>query len=115
MTRWTLEQVVAEIGVDRTAVTSWVEQHWVLPESEGDGGQGAWRFDDVDLARLRLIAELTRDLEIGDEAIPVVLNLLDQIYQLRDKLSALEQAIDRASPECRAEIARLLGGVKTDE
>ncbi|HWA44598.1 MAG TPA: chaperone modulator CbpM [Hypericibacter adhaerens] len=111
MTRWTLEQVVAEIGVDRAAVTSWVEQHWVLPESEG----GAWHFDDLDLARLRLIAELTQELEIGDEAIPVVLNLLDQIYQLRDKLAALEQAIEQASPDCRAEIAQILGGGKTEE
>jgi len=106
MTRWTLEQVVAEIGVDRAAVTSWIEQRWVLPETEGS----VWQFDDVDLARLRLIAELTQELEIGDEAIPVVLNLLDQIYQLRDKLASIEQAIEQASPECRAEIARLLGG-----
>jgi chaperone modulatory protein CbpM len=106
MSRWTLEQVVAEIGVDRAAVTSWVEQRWVLPETEGS----VWQFDDMDLARLRLIAELTQELEIGNEAIPVVLNLLDQIYQLRDKLSVLEHAIESASPECRAEIARILGG-----
>jgi chaperone modulatory protein CbpM len=106
MTQWTLEQVVAEIGVDRTAVVSWVEQHWVLPETE----DSVWHFDDMDLARLRLIADLTHDLEIGNEAIPVVLNLLDQIYELRDKLSALEQAIEHASPECRDEIAHILAG-----
>ena len=106
MTRWTLEQAVAEIGVDRAAVMSWIEQRWVLPETE----DSVWQFDDIDLARLRLIAELTQELEIGDEAIPVVLNLLDQIYQLRDKLAAIEHAIEAASPECRAEIARLLGG-----
>lgn len=111
MSRWTLEQVVAEIGVDRMAVTSWIEQRWVLPETE----DSVWQFDDMDVARLRLIAELTGELEIGNEAIPVVLNLLDQIYELRDKLSALEQAIDTASPECRAEIARILGGSVKDE
>jgi chaperone modulatory protein CbpM len=111
MSRWTLEQVVAEIGVDRAAVTSWIEQRWVLPETEGN----VWQFDDMDLARLRLIAELTQELEIGNEAIPVVLNLLDQIYQLRDKLAAIEQAIDAASPECRAEIARILGGTDKGE
>jgi chaperone modulatory protein CbpM len=112
MTRWTLEQAVVEIGVDRAAITSWIEQQWVLPETDGSG----WQFDDVDLARLRLIAELTQELEIGNEAMPVVLNLLDQIYELRDRLSAVEQAIDAASPECRAEIARILGGeAKKDE
>lgn len=111
MSRWTLEQVVVEIGVDRAAVTSWIEQRWVLPETEGS----AWQFDDMDVARLRLIAELTQDLEIGNEAIPVVLNLLDQIYELRDKLAAIEHAIDTASPECRAEIARILGGAAKDE
>ncbi|MFZ5789739.1 MAG: chaperone modulator CbpM [Pseudomonadota bacterium] len=102
---WTLEQAAAEIGVETAVVTGWIEQSWVLPESEG----GSWRFDELDLARLRLIAELTQELEIGDEAIPVVLNLLDQIYDLRDRLAALERVIEAASPETRAEIARLLG------
>lgn len=111
MSRWTLEQVVVEIGVERAVVTNWIEQHWVLPESEGNG----WQFDDVDVARLRLIAELTQDLEIGNEAIPVVLNLLDQIYELRDKLAVIEHAIEQASPDCRAEIARILGGAAKDE
>ncbi|MGH6939741.1 chaperone modulator CbpM [Hypericibacter sp.] len=111
MSRWTLEQVVVEIGVDRAAVTSWIEQRWVLPETQGSD----WQFDDMDVARLRLIAELTQELEIGNEAIPVVLNLLDQIYELRDKLAVIEHAIEQASPECRAEIARILGGAAKSE
>jgi chaperone modulatory protein CbpM len=111
MSRWTLEQVVVEIGVDRAAVTSWIEQRWVLPETQGSELQ----FDDMDVARLRLIAELTQELEIGNEAIPVVLNLLDQIYELRDKLAVIEHAIEQASPDCRAEIARILGGAAKDE
>ena len=111
MSRWTLEQVVVEIGVDKAAVTNWIEQRWVLPEAE----DSSWRFDDMDVARLRLIAELTQELEIGNEAIPVVLNLLDQIYELRDKLAAIEHAIEQASPECRAEIARVLGGAAKSE
>lgn len=111
MTVWTLEQAAAEIGVESAVVMGWIEQSWVLPDTQ----DGAWRFDELDLARLRLIAELTQELQIGEDAIPVVLNLLDQIYDLRDRLVAVERAIEAASPETRAEIARLLGEAEKNE
>ena len=36
-------------------------------------------FDDSDVARVRLIAELRNDLGVNEDAIPVVLRLLDQV------------------------------------
>ena len=50
------------------------------------------------MARARLIRELKQDLSVGDEAMPVVLQLLDQVYALRKALSDLTRAI-KACPE----------------
>jgi chaperone modulatory protein CbpM len=103
---WTLDQVAAEIAVERRVIVSWIEQHWVLPAASGSD----YLFEEVDLARLRLINELLDELQIGEEAMPIVLNLLDQLYEARAALGELETAIadcsDAARDEIEARIAR---------
>jgi len=100
----TIEQVVTEIEVSRGEVTAWIERRWVRPLEE----DGRYLFDEADRARIKLIAELSRDLEVGEEAMPVVLRLLDQIYALRRALGELHDVIRDLPPEIRSEIeARL--------
>ncbi len=86
---WSLEQVITEIEVDETEVNRWIAQSWVLPIEE----EGQLLFDEADRARIQLIVELRRDLEVNDEAVPVVLRLLDQIYGLRRTLEALRAGV----------------------
>ncbi len=103
----TIEQVVAEIEVDHGEIVSWIERRWVLPSEAEDG----YLFDEADLARVRLIAELRRDLEVGEEAMPLVLRLLDQIYTLRRALSELQEAVKALPDDARAAVeARLRSG-----
>ena len=90
----TFEQVLVEIEVEDADLTTWVEQNWVLPVVE----DGRYLFDSADVARVRLIAELNRDMGVNEEAMPIVLRLLDQIYSLRRALSDLNAAI-KALPE----------------
>jgi chaperone modulatory protein CbpM len=78
-------------GLDSGALERWIEARWVLPERAG----GTYLFHEVDVARVHLITELTRDLMIDEEALPVVLGLLDQVYRLRKRLSSVARAIDR--------------------
>lgn len=101
---FTIQQVVAEIGVSEADLRLWIEQRWVLPVQRDD----SFVFDDVDLARTRLIRELRVDLMLNEEAIPVVLSLLDQVHALRRALASVNVAIDKASPAARSEIAGLL-------
>lgn len=95
------EEVVAEIEVSEGELSAWIARSWVLPVERG----GRYVFDDADLARARLIAELHRDLEVNEEAMPVVLRLLDQVYDLRRTLSDLNRAI-QALPEDAREMLR---------
>jgi chaperone modulatory protein CbpM len=82
----------------------WIEERWVLPESD----QAGYLFREIDVARVHLIVELRRDLAIDEEAMPVVLRLLDQVYHLRRRLKMLSEAVAAQPPELRqAILARL--------
>lgn len=101
---WTFQQVVTEMEVSEGEVTRWIEQSWVLPVED----DGNLMFDDIDRARIQLIVELRRDLEVNEEAIPVVLRLLDQVYGLRRTLDELRQGIQGLSEASRAELEAIL-------
>jgi chaperone modulatory protein CbpM len=105
---WTIQQVVAEMEVSEGEVTRWIEQSWILPVEE----DGEVLFDDVDRARIKLIVELRRDLEVNEEAIPVVLRLLDQVYGLRRTLDELRQGIMGLSEAARSELEAKLTQVQ---
>ncbi len=93
----TVDDLVDEFNVTASEITIWIEQNWVLP-SEQDG---QYHFDEDDFARVRLIAELRRDIGVNEEAMPVVLRLLDQVYGLRRALEQLNDAIQELPEDAR--------------
>ena len=46
-------------------------------------------FTEIDVERVRLILELRDLMQVNEEALPIVLSLLDQIYGLRRRIRAL--------------------------
>jgi chaperone modulatory protein CbpM len=78
----TWDELVRLAGCSHDELRCFVAERWVLPD-EGDA------FGEADVARVQLILELRRDLAIDDEAMPLVLSLLDQLYALRRQLRAL--------------------------
>src|SRR5437899_8636267 len=89
-------------------VERWVQRGLLRPAPEGEG----WVFEPVDVARARLLAELTDELGFDDEAIETVVDLLDQVHTLRYQLHQLGQAIGRQSPETREAIAVALKALR---
>lgn len=84
------DDVLAAIRrIARTDLTAWVEQGWVLPVRR----EGCCYYTEVDVARVRLIAEMRHDLSLDENAIDVVLPLLDQVYGLRRHLRAVLEAL----------------------
>ncbi len=65
----------------------WISNDWVRP----DGRAGDYAFGEIDVARVQLIQELRDKLEINEAALPVVLMLLDQLYDLRRRLRDLRE------------------------
>jgi chaperone modulatory protein CbpM len=94
-------------GLDRCELLRWVENRWVLPEQQG----GGWVFQEVDIARVELILEIRREWALDDDAMPLVLGLLDQVYGLRRELRRLCVALERQPAEIREKIARSLSAL----
>jgi chaperone modulatory protein CbpM len=103
-----LGDLLAALGIAEAELLRWIDSGWVHPEGE----PGAWIFRDIDVARVRLIIEIRHDLEIDEDALPVVLSLLDQLYGLRRDLGALCGAVAAQPPEVRAAIAAALAAAR---
>lgn len=100
--------LVAQIsGLRPTDLDRWISNRWVRP----DGDAGHYVFHDIDVARARLIFELRDDLDVNEAALPVVLSLLDQLYDTRRRICELGDALGEIAPEHlrRALIDRLSG------
>jgi chaperone modulatory protein CbpM len=96
-----LEELLLRVkGLDRRELTRWVENRWVLPERHNE----TWVFHEVDVARVELILEIRHEFAIDDEALPLVLGLLDQIYDLRRQLRRMCDALAAQPPEVQAVI-----------
>ena len=100
-----VEELLLRVGgLERGELVRWVENRWVLPERQGD----AWLFHEVDVARVELIVEIRREFALDDEAVPLVLGLLDQVYSLRRQLRRVCDALECQPPEVREQIKRAL-------
>jgi len=92
-------------GLQRRDIDFWISQQWVRP----DGHAGNYLFQDVDVARVRLIQELRDVMLVNEEALPVVLSLLDQLYDQRRRMRELCDAVSRiSSDEMRQKLIRFL-------
>ena len=79
--------------LDSDAIDLWVDAGLLAPRHAG----GEWTFSEIDLARTRLIQDLTRDFGVNDEGIPIILDLVDQLHGLRRILGELLVVL-RAQP-----------------
>lgn len=91
-------------GLQRAELTRWVENRWVVPDENG----GRWVFHEVDIARVELILDVRREFAIDDEAMPLVLSLMDQVYSLRRQMRRLCDALEAQPPDIRDAIRRAL-------
>jgi len=105
-----LESITALFpDLDVVELTTWIEHRWVRPQHDADE---LWTFHDIDIARVRLIYDLRRNLDVPEDTLPMMLSLLDQLYDLRRKLSAVTDAVADHPPELRD---RILAIIRTED
>lgn len=91
-------QVVETVGaVSVTELRIWVSEGWVRPHA----GAAGHEYDEVDLARVRLVCDLRETLGLEEEALPLVLSLIDQLHGLRGELQTIAGVIDEQPEEIR--------------
>jgi len=94
------------LKIDVTVLDIWVEQGWLVPEARRD----ARHFRDADLARARLILDLTEQMGVNDAGVDVVMDLVDQLHGLRGTLRHLMSAIHGQDAEVQRRILALCDG-----
>jgi chaperone modulatory protein CbpM len=98
----TLEELLREHDRLTTVhVERWVARGLLRPSADGEN----WTFEPVDVARARLLADLTEQMGFDEESIETVVDLLDQVHTLRRQLRQLGLAIGCQPNETREAIA----------
>ena len=85
----TREQFIATSGVRVQTLEFWIEQEWLIPDQTPTGPT----FTEVEVARARLIQDLTSNLGVNEEGVDIILHLMDQIHGLRRALLEVHDSI----------------------
>jgi chaperone modulatory protein CbpM len=94
------QDVVARVqSLTVTRLRVWVREGLIKPADET-----AQSYSEADIARAALIRTLEDELGFGQEDVPVLLNLIDQIHGLRSELRGLLDALDELPPDVRTTV-----------
>jgi len=100
-----LEEVISLLPeLTRADLERWIRD--ALIEAQDDGGSP--HLSDVQFARVRLICTLHYDMDVEQETLPVVLDLLDQLHDTRERLHTLSQAVLAQDEEVKAAVLQAL-------
>lgn len=81
-----------QLGVEVTVVDIWITEGWLRPDTL----EGNRAFRPADIARARLILDLTHHMGVNEAGIDIIMDLIDQIHGLRGAVvSALSDRGDR--------------------
>ncbi|MGJ8586383.1 MAG: hypothetical protein ACSHXD_20015 [Marinosulfonomonas sp.] len=106
MTRdYDFEEVINRVASLTAERLSHFEQlHIVTPITTPDGP----RYRHLDVRRVTLLCELTDDFEVNEDALVIIMSLLDQLHGAHNKLEQLAQAIDEETSETRRRVTERL-------
>ena len=99
--RYTEDEIITAVTLlTKVKLTAFIEARFVSPAI----GEIGLVFRRVDLARLELLCELSEDFDLNEDALEIIMSLIDQLHGARADLRALVEAITTEPPEVRARI-----------
>lgn len=78
----------------------WVREGWVRPAQ----GEAGLVFDELDVARVRLLCDLRKEMALPTDVLPTVLTLLDHLHRARRDLRRLTEALEDQPEDVRQSI-----------
>jgi chaperone modulatory protein CbpM len=91
MISYTEDQVLANVQrVSVRRLRTWVRRGWIRPETDAD----QWIYSEADVARICMFCELREGLSVDEEALSLIVPLIDQIHGLRRELRNLGRAVE---------------------
>ncbi|MEM1363193.1 MAG: hypothetical protein AAGF94_16015 [Pseudomonadota bacterium] len=86
------EEVIAAVpGLDRVMLMRFVETRIVIPIQRDETPPA---FNQTDAARLRLACELCDSLDLEDDALAIVMGLIDRLHSVRADLRAVLEVVE---------------------
>lgn len=76
-----IEEASEHCGVPSEIIVKFIQEEWIIPKDTNAPG-----LDEEDVARIRLIWELHSDFGVNDEAMPIILHLIDQLNRIHLEL-----------------------------
>lgn len=97
----TEEETLAAVGrLDRVRLARFVRAEVIHPADAG----GRMVYRQVDIARMELLCDLCDDFELDDDALGIVMGLVDQLHGTRGDLLALMRALAEEEEDVRRRI-----------
>lgn len=98
--------LVSELGEEQ--LQRYIRAGVVVPVQSGHGPL----FRDLDLARLQLVVDLAEGYHLDEEALAMVLSLVDQLHGLRGDMRAMLDAVAREPVETRVRLKAAIREVR---
>lgn len=104
-THFSEEDVVATVTrLTRKQLVSFVRAEFIVPVASDHGPV----FHQIDIARIELLCELSDEFGLRDDALGMVMSLVDQLHGVRGELKAVLDAIEGEHTEVRTRIGEVL-------
>ncbi len=103
------ETLAAVAQLNRKRLVTYVEAEMVRPVQTPRGAQ----YRQIDIARLELLCELDDLFDLREDALCMVISLIDQLHQVRGELRAVLEAIEQGPDEARRAVGEKLRQVNT--
>ena len=81
MEKYEISEIIKLYNMEESFVHICIQNQWITPFDEPQG-----ILDKEDLGRLFLIRDLQYTMGVNDEAIPIIMHLLDQIYWIKKNI-----------------------------
>ncbi|MFT4959214.1 MAG: chaperone modulatory protein CbpM [Paracoccaceae bacterium] len=99
------DQAIAAVArLTRVQLVSFVEAEIIVPVTTEAGPA----YRKIDIMRLELLCELSDQFDLQDDALSVVMSLVDQLHGVRAELRAVLNAVETEQSEVRRRIGKLL-------
>ena len=99
------DQAISAVArLTRVQLVAFVEAEIIIPVMTETGPA----FRKIDIMRLELLCELSEQFDMQDDALGVVISLVDQLHGIRAELRAVLDAVEIVQPVVRQRIGELL-------
>ncbi|MFC3529663.1 hypothetical protein ACFOMH_15905 [Paracoccus mangrovi] len=106
---YTLTETLSVIeDLDRAQLDRYIRAGVVVPVQSETGPL----FRELDLARLHLVVDLTEGYHLDEEALGLVMSLVDQLHGLRGDMRAMLDAVAREPTETRMRLKAAIREVR---